>query len=131
LIHQPFNDFNTGNQLKATPPGSAALDSGQQVPQSQCSLRENPKFLQNFRSKNNTLKKNIDQYLCLISVIVIQAWHSKVKLFHSCIKLYVFHKENSQNLRQTQMSFVNEAPGPLQMYCASVQRSFLGKCPHV
>jgi hypothetical protein len=27
-----------------------------QVPHSQCSLRENPKFLQNLRSKNNTLK---------------------------------------------------------------------------
>jgi hypothetical protein len=28
------------------------------VPHSQCSLRENPKFLQNFRSKNKTLKAN-------------------------------------------------------------------------
>jgi hypothetical protein len=28
-----------------------------QVPHSQCSLRENPKFLLNFRSKNNTLKE--------------------------------------------------------------------------
>ncbi len=27
----------------------------QQVPHSQCSLRENPKFLRNFSSKNNTL----------------------------------------------------------------------------
>jgi hypothetical protein len=27
------------------------------VPHSQCSLRENPKFLKNFRSKNNTLKE--------------------------------------------------------------------------
>jgi hypothetical protein len=27
------------------------------VPHSQCSLRENPKFLQNFRSKNNSLKE--------------------------------------------------------------------------
>jgi hypothetical protein len=32
--------------------------SNLQVPHSQCSLRENPKFLQNFRSKNNTLKAN-------------------------------------------------------------------------
>jgi hypothetical protein len=29
------------------------------VPHSQSSLRENPKFLQNFRPKNNTLRKNI------------------------------------------------------------------------
>jgi hypothetical protein len=29
-----------------------------QVPHSQCSLRENPKFLQNFRSKSNTLREN-------------------------------------------------------------------------
>jgi hypothetical protein len=28
------------------------------MPNSQCSLRENPKFLQNFRPKNNTLKNN-------------------------------------------------------------------------
>jgi hypothetical protein len=28
------------------------------VPHSQCSLRENPKFLQNFGPKNNTLKGN-------------------------------------------------------------------------
>ncbi len=30
---------------------------GHLVPHSQCSLKENPKFLQNFRSKNNTLKE--------------------------------------------------------------------------
>jgi hypothetical protein len=29
------------------------------VPHSQCSLRENPKFLQNFRPKNNKLKGNV------------------------------------------------------------------------
>jgi hypothetical protein len=29
------------------------------VPHSQCSLRENPNFLQNFRPKNNTLKGNV------------------------------------------------------------------------
>ncbi len=38
------------------------------VPHSQCSLKENPKFLQNFRSKNNTLKENFWQiflfYIC-------------------------------------------------------------------
>jgi hypothetical protein len=35
--------------------------------------------LQNIRSKNNTLKKNLTNIFCLISAIVIQAWHSKVK----------------------------------------------------
>jgi hypothetical protein len=49
------------------------------VPHSQCSLRENPKFLQNFRYKNNKLKKKFRLIFCLMSAIVIQAWHSKVK----------------------------------------------------
>jgi hypothetical protein len=30
----------------------------QQVPHSQCSLRENPELLKNFKSKNSTLKEN-------------------------------------------------------------------------
>jgi hypothetical protein len=34
------------------------LDWAKQVLHSQCSLRKNPKFLQNFRPKNNTLKDN-------------------------------------------------------------------------
>jgi hypothetical protein len=37
--------------------------------------------LQNFGSKNNALKENFDLYFCLISAIVIQAWHSQVKTF--------------------------------------------------
>jgi hypothetical protein len=49
------------------------------VPHSQCSLRENPKVLQNFRPKNNTLGENFDQYFGSISDITIQAWHSKAK----------------------------------------------------
>jgi hypothetical protein len=49
------------------------------VPHSQCLLKENPKFLQNFRSKNNTLKENFDFYFCLISAILMKAWLSKVK----------------------------------------------------
>jgi hypothetical protein len=49
-----------------------------QVPNSQRSLRENPKFLQNFKSKNTTLME-IVLVTSLISAIVIQAWHSKVK----------------------------------------------------
>jgi hypothetical protein len=49
------------------------------VSHSQCSLRENPKFLQNFTSKNNTLKENIWKYFYLISAIVIPAWNSQVK----------------------------------------------------
>jgi hypothetical protein len=39
---------------------------------------DNPKFLQNFRPKNNTLRKKFDYYF-LIPAILIQAWHSKVK----------------------------------------------------
>ena len=51
-----------------------------QVPHSQCSLREKPKFLQNFRPKNNTLKGNI----CLL-------------FSFNCVYQL---KENFQNLRQ-------------------------------
>jgi hypothetical protein len=63
-----------------------------QVPHSQCSLRETPKFLQNFNKKTE-FKKKFDQYFCLLSAFVIQAWQSKVKtvtLLHkmACI-LYV------------------------------------------
>jgi hypothetical protein len=37
--------------------GPIAEKYDHQVPHSQYSLRENPKFLQNFRAKNNTLKE--------------------------------------------------------------------------
>jgi hypothetical protein len=37
--------------------GGLAQMSVNLVPHSQCSLRENPKFLQKFRYKNNTLKE--------------------------------------------------------------------------
>jgi hypothetical protein len=58
------------------------------VPHSQCSLWENPKFLQNFKFKNNKLREISKYYFCLISAIVIQAWHLKVKtiaLFHQMV----------------------------------------------
>jgi hypothetical protein len=55
------------------------------VPHSQCSLRENPKFLQNFGPKNNTLKRKTITFL---------------------------HKRKFPKLTSTtQVSFVNEAPG--------------------
>jgi hypothetical protein len=45
VLQQPFN------HLPSDP--WKDLKDEQQVPHSQCSRRENPKFLQNFRPKNN------------------------------------------------------------------------------
>jgi hypothetical protein len=50
-----------------------------QVSHSQCSLRENPKFLQNFKPKITHMKDIFDFNFHLISTIVFLAWHSKVK----------------------------------------------------
>jgi hypothetical protein len=60
---------------------------GELVPHSQCSLRENPKFLQNFRFKNNTLRENISLIFLYNIAILIQAWHSKVKTIKYFSKL--------------------------------------------
>jgi hypothetical protein len=57
------------------------------VPHSQCSLRENNKFLQNFRPKNNTLRENFNQCSDLISDIMVQAWHSKAKTIKLLLKI--------------------------------------------
>jgi hypothetical protein len=43
--------------------------------------------LQNFGSKNNTLKKMFDYYFCLIFAIVMQAWHSKAKTITLLLKI--------------------------------------------
>ena len=58
------------------------------VPHSQCLLKENPKFLQNFRSKSYRPKENF----CLIFAIAIQTWYSKVKTI-------VFHKKKFPKLK--------------------------------
>jgi hypothetical protein len=77
-------------------------------------------FLQNFRSKNNPLK----EIFCLISSIVIQAWHSKLKLLHYLTKFYVFHKRKFPKLMsEMQVSFMNEAPGPKLNMCHTVETS--------
>jgi hypothetical protein len=83
------------------------------VPHSQCSLRENPKFFQNFRSKNNTLKEKF----WLIFLFNICHCNSGLafkgkKLIHCWTKLYVLHKRKFPKVTSaTQVSFVNEAPG--------------------
>jgi hypothetical protein len=48
------------------------------VPHSQCSLRENPKFLQNFRPKSNTLKGNVWPLFSFYVYHSILGLHSKV-----------------------------------------------------
>jgi hypothetical protein len=81
----------------------ARLPSPGLVPHSQCSYREIPKFLQNFRSKNYTLKENF----CLIFLVNIchcniKVWHSKVKtvtLLHIivCLSQEKIPKTNVRN----------------------------------
>jgi hypothetical protein len=71
------------------------------VPHSQCSLRENPKFLQNFKSKNYILKSNFS----LIFLFTIShcnsglAFQSKNYYITSQNCMY-FKWEKSQNLRR-------------------------------
>ncbi len=65
------------------------------MPHSQCSLRENSKFLQNFRPKNNTLREKI------LTKILIKYY----------ITLQNFHKRKFPKLMsKMQVNFVNEAP---------------------
>jgi hypothetical protein len=72
-----------------------------QVAHSQCSLRENPKLLQNFRPENNTIR---DTFL-LICVFNVYHFNSglvfKNKNYsitsQNCV---YFKRENFQNLRQ-------------------------------
>jgi hypothetical protein len=71
------------------------------VPHSQCSLRENPKFLQNFRTKNNTLK-GIFWLIFLFNISHCNsglAFKSK-NYFIAAQNCVYFIKENSQKLRQ-------------------------------
>ncbi len=64
---------NVTKQCESQPRYKVAL-----VPHSQCSLRENPKFLQNSRSKNNTLRPAIDGHK-----------HSNIKEFWIKLDFYV------------------------------------------
>jgi hypothetical protein len=45
--------------LKLSTGRTDSVDCAVQVPHSQCSLRENPEFLQKLKPKNNTLKGNV------------------------------------------------------------------------
>jgi hypothetical protein len=71
------------------------------VPHSQCSLRENPKFLQTFRSENNTLK---EQFWL---IFLFNICHCNSGLAFISINYYItenncmyFIRENSQKLSQ-------------------------------
>jgi hypothetical protein len=74
--------------------------SNLQVPHSQCSLRENSKFLQNFRSKNNTLKETFWLIFCLISAIVTGLGFKSKNYFIAAQNCKYIIRENSQKLRQ-------------------------------
>ena len=83
------------------------------MPHSQHSLRENPKFLLNFRPKNYTLKGNFRQIFSFNIYYYIPGltFKSKNYLFY-ITKLCVLHKRKFPKLTsETQVSFVNEAPG--------------------
>jgi hypothetical protein len=72
---------------------------------------------------------HLEIFLTNISAIVIQAWHSKIKtitLLHkiACISMRKFPKLTSE----TQVSFVNEAPGMFytlvyDIYSSSMQQN--------
>jgi hypothetical protein len=80
------------------------------VPHSQGSLRENPKFLQNFSFKNNTLKDKS----WLILLFQIRHYNSGLELIYYFTKLYVFYKRKFPKVKsETEVSFVNEAPDAL------------------
>jgi hypothetical protein len=71
------------------------------VPHSECSLKENPRFLQNFRPKNSTLRGNV---LLLFSYNIYHSilgltFKGKKNCFMSqnCVH---FLRENFQNVRQ-------------------------------
>jgi energy-coupling factor transporter transmembrane protein EcfT len=57
-----------------------------------------PKFLQNFRHENNTLKKIVDLYFCLISAIVIKGWYSNIK---TIILLYIILGTSQEKISKT------------------------------
>ncbi len=63
------------------------------VPHSQCSLVESPKFLQNFRPENNTLKENFQLIFLLMFAILIQACHLKIKTSKFLHKIGCISKE--------------------------------------
>jgi hypothetical protein len=70
------------------------------VPHSQCSLRENPKFLQNFRSKNNTLKEKIWLEFLFNVCHYNSGLSFKIKNYYiNSQNCMYFIKENCQNLR--------------------------------
>jgi hypothetical protein len=70
-------------------------------------LGKMPSFGKILNLKISHLKKNFDEYFCLISAIIIRGLHSKVT------KLYVFHKRKFPKfMSETQVSYVHEAPVP-------------------
>ncbi len=73
----------------------------QQVPHSQCLLKENPKFFRNFRSKNSTLKANFWPNFLFNICHYNQGLAFKSKnYFIAAQNCMYFIGENSQKLRQ-------------------------------
>jgi hypothetical protein len=72
------------------------------VPLSQCSLRENPKFLQNFRPKNGTLGENFQLKKFLFNICHFNSGLTfKNKNYYITSQNCVcFIRENFQNLCQ-------------------------------
>jgi hypothetical protein len=85
----------------------------QQVPHSQYSLRENPKFLQKKKKKNNTLNINLwlifSIYICYC--IPSFAFMSKTIIINH--KIVCINYKKSSNTFVKNVSFVNEALGQL------------------
>jgi hypothetical protein len=71
------------------------------VPHSQCSLRENPEFLQKFRLKNNSLKENFWLiflfHICHYNLGMAFLYKNYYIASQNCV---YFIRDNSQSLRQ-------------------------------
>jgi hypothetical protein len=81
------------------------------VPDSQYSLRENPKFLQNCKPKNNTLKEIFGLILFFNICHCNSCLAFKIKNYDIALENFMhFIRENSKTCIKKQLSFVKEAP---------------------
>jgi hypothetical protein len=66
------------------------------VPHSRHLFKENPRFVQNFKSKPNSLKGNFQLILFLISETMFKVWHSAGKNHHFISQKCMYPKLTSK-----------------------------------
>ncbi len=105
----PTNDLTENHAIRKSPFKSCDNDL---VSHSQCSLRENPKFLQNFSPKNNTfngkvwLLFSLNIYHCFLCL----TFKNKKLLFHITNLCVLVRKKFPKLASEMRVSFANEAP---------------------